>query len=60
MCRDGTYSPSCATGRGACSHRGGVAQWNAPIYRNVPHREEKKIIESPAIPELYEKVLKEN
>lgn len=20
LCRDGTYSPSCATGRGACSH----------------------------------------
>lgn len=32
LCVDGTYSPSCATGRGACSYHGGVAQWNAPVY----------------------------
>lgn len=30
LCNDDTYSPSCATGRGACSYHGGVAQWNAP------------------------------
>ena len=57
-CNDGTYSPSCATGRGACSHHGGVAQWNAPVYRNVPHYEEVKIIDSEAIPEKWEKITK--
>ncbi len=30
-CRDG--STSSARGRGACSHHGGVANWNEPIYR---------------------------
>lgn len=60
LCRDGTYSPTCATGRGACSHHGGVAQWNAPIYKDVPYYEEKKIIDSPAVPERYEKIVKEN
>jgi tetratricopeptide (TPR) repeat protein len=29
-CRDGTTSD--ATGRGACSHHGGVANWNEPVY----------------------------
>lgn len=32
LCNDGSYSPTCATGRGACSHHGGVRQYNAPIY----------------------------
>lgn len=32
LCCDGSYSPSCATGRGACSWHGGVCEWNAPIY----------------------------
>lgn len=32
LCRDGEYSPSNAKGRGACSHHGGVADWNAPVY----------------------------
>jgi tetratricopeptide (TPR) repeat protein len=31
-CCDGTFSPSCATGRGACSHHGGVCEPNAPEY----------------------------
>jgi tetratricopeptide (TPR) repeat protein len=30
LCRDGSYSD--ATGRGACSHHGGVASWNHPVY----------------------------
>lgn len=59
LCKDGTYSPTCATGKGACSHHGGVAQWNAPRYRDVPVYEEKKIIDSPAIPERYEKIIKD-
>ena len=60
LCNDGTYSPTCATGRGACSHHGGVAQWNAPVYSEVAKKEEKKIIDSPATPEYWEKVLKED
>ena len=60
LCNDGTRSPSCSTGRGTCSHHGGVAQWNAPIYSDVPHYESIKVIDSPAIAERYEKVIKEN
>ncbi|MGV3610206.1 MAG: hypothetical protein ACO1N0_04590 [Fluviicola sp.] len=30
LCEDGTYSE--ATGQGACSHHGGVARWNYPVY----------------------------
>jgi len=30
LCEDGTYSQ--ATGQGACSHHGGVARWNYPVY----------------------------
>lgn len=56
LCSDGTYSPSCATGRGACSHHGGVAQWNAPRYENVPVYSTKKIIDAPAQDAYYEKV----
>lgn len=32
LCCDGTYSPSNAKGRGACSHHGGVCNWNDPLY----------------------------
>lgn len=32
LCCDGTYSPSNAKGRGACSWHGGVCNWNAPVY----------------------------
>ena len=60
LCNDGTYSPTCATGRGACSHHGGVKKWNAPVYNEVPKTEEKKIIDSPALPERWEKVVKED
>lgn len=56
LCDDGTYSPSCATGRGACSHHGGVAQWNAPRYSSVPVRSTKKVIDVPAQEAYYEKV----
>jgi tetratricopeptide (TPR) repeat protein len=30
LCNDGSFSG--ATGRGACSHHGGVASWNYPVY----------------------------
>lgn len=59
LCKDGTYSPSCATGRGACSSHGGVAQWNAPIYGRVAHYEDIKIIDTPYKEAYYEKVLQE-
>lgn len=32
VCCDGQDSPSNAKGRGACSHHGGVCEWNRPIY----------------------------
>ncbi|MBC7565165.1 hypothetical protein H7100_02990 [Candidatus Saccharibacteria bacterium] len=35
VCRDGTFSPSCAVGRGACSHHSGVASYNVPQYRTI-------------------------
>lgn len=56
LCNDGTYSPSCATGRGACSHHGGVAQWNAPRYINTPIRTSKIVVDAPAQEAYYEKV----
>lgn len=57
LCNDGTYSPSCATGRGACSWHGGVAQWNAPVYRNVPVYSTKTIVDAPAQDAYYEKIV---
>lgn len=60
LCNDGTYSPTCATGRGACSHHGGVKEWNSPVYSEVPKKEQKKVIDSPAVPERWEKVVKED
>lgn len=57
LCSDGTYSPSCATGRGACSWHGGVAQWNAPRYSSVPVYSTKTVVDSPALDAYYEKVV---
>lgn len=56
LCRDGTYSPSCATGRGACSWHGGVAQWNAPRTSRVPVTSSKTVVDAPAKSAYYEKV----
>lgn len=56
LCNDGTYSPSCATGRGACSHHSGVAQWNAPEYSNVPVYSTRTVVDAPAQDAYYEKV----
>ncbi|MGB3988753.1 MAG: hypothetical protein WBK67_03640 [Minisyncoccales bacterium] len=58
LCKDGTYSPTCATGRGACSHHGGVLQWNAPVYKTVPKQNQKKVLISSSKPAYYEKVVK--
>lgn len=59
LCNDGTYSPTCATGKGACSHHGGVAQWNAPVYRKVANHEQVKVVDKEAVEERYEKIVKE-
>jgi hypothetical protein len=56
LCKDGTFSPTCATGRGACSHHGGVAKWNAPVYRDQTTTTEQKVVDSPAVAEYYETV----
>ena len=56
LCVDGTYSPSCATGRGACSYHSGVAQWNAPRYRNAPVYNTRTVVDAPAQGAYYEKV----
>ena len=55
LCNDGTYSPSCATGRGACSWHGGVAEWNAPISSKVPVYTSKTVIDAPAQDAYFEK-----
>lgn len=60
LCNDGTFSPTCATGRGACSHHGGVARYNAPIYSEVPKTEQKKVIDKEATPERWEKIVKKS
>ena len=36
LCRDGTFSPSCAVGRGACSWHGGVASYGVARYCIIP------------------------
>ncbi|HSW74888.1 MAG TPA: hypothetical protein VLG16_03390 [Candidatus Saccharimonadales bacterium] len=56
LCNDGTYSPSCATGRGACSYHGGVQEWNAPEYTNSPTYSTNTIIDAPAQAAYYDKV----
>jgi len=56
LCVDGTYSPSCATGRGACSHHGGVAQWNAPRTSRVPVYGTKLVVDVPAKEAYYDKI----
>jgi len=57
LCTDGTYSPTCATGRGACSWHGGVAQWSAPIKSRVPVYSTKLVVDVPAKEAYYDKVL---
>lgn len=45
LCMDNTYSPTCATGQGACSHHGGVQQWNAPRYGTSTNTWEEEVID---------------
>ena len=56
LCDDGTYSPTCATGRGACSHHGGVAQYGVPISESVPVKNTKTVVDTPAREAYYEKI----
>jgi len=57
LCVDGTYSPSCATGSGACSWHGGVAQWNAPRTSRAAVYGGKLIVDEPAKEAYYDKVI---
>jgi hypothetical protein len=57
LCNDGTYSPSCAVGRGACSHHSGVAQYNAQVITSVPVHNSKIVTDVPAQDAFYEKVV---
>lgn len=59
-CKDGTRSPSCSTGKGTCSHHGGVLQWNAPVYERKKYVEEVVVVDQPRVAAYLEKVLKTN
>jgi len=48
LCNDGTFSPSCAVGRGACSYHSGVNAYNVAEYLTVPGTPEV-----PAQPAIY-------
>ena len=44
LCRDGSHSHSSSR-RGTCSHHGGVADWNHPVYENYTEIQKKKVVE---------------
>jgi hypothetical protein len=46
LCNDGTFSPSCAVGRGACSWHGGVSAYNVARYRTIQGTPEVKAKEA--------------
>ncbi len=48
LCNDGTFSPSCAVGRGACSYHAGVAAYDVAEYRTIAGTPEV-----PAQPAVY-------
>lgn len=48
LCADGTFSPSCAVGSGACSWHGGVSAYNVAQYRII-----KGLSPEPAKPAEY-------
>lgn len=54
LCIDGTWSPTCATGRGACSHHDGVRQFNAPVYTTRTNTWQEEVVDSPAQDAYYE------
>ena len=57
QCNDGTWSPSNAKGKGACSHHGGVYDFYAPVYRSVRVDTEQTVID-PAVDAWYETEVK--
>jgi len=57
QCNDGTWSPSNAKGKGACSHHGGVYDFYAPVYRSVRVDTEHTVID-PAVDAWYETEVK--
>lgn len=57
QCNDGTWSPSNAKGKGACSHHGGVYDFYAPVYGSVRVDTEQTVID-PAVDAWYETEVK--
>lgn len=53
LCNDGTFSPSCAVGRGACSYHSGVNAYNVAEYSTIPGTPEV-----PARPAVYSYISK--
>ena len=44
LCRDGSTSHSSSR-RGTCSHHGGVADWEHPVYETYTENQRKKVVE---------------
>lgn len=44
LCRDGSHSHSSSR-RGTCSHHGGVADWEHPVYETYTENQRKKVAE---------------
>lgn len=47
LCVDGTWSPTCATGRGACSWHGGVQEYDATRITTEKIEHKSKVIDEP-------------
>lgn len=45
LCVDGTWSPTCATGRGACSWHGGVQEYDATRITTKKIEHKNKVID---------------
>lgn len=45
LCVDGTWSPTCATGRGACSWHGGVQEYDATRIKTKKIEHKNKVID---------------
>ncbi|TAL14685.1 hypothetical protein EPN95_02155 [Patescibacteria group bacterium] len=58
LCNDGTFSPSCAVGRGACSYHSGVAGYNVAQYMTTPGTPE--IAAQPAVYSYEPKTYKDS
>lgn len=47
LCVDGTWSPTCSTGRGACSWHGGVQEYDATRITTEKIEHKNKVIDEP-------------